>query len=959
MHDYFDKNKLPNMKKVSKLSKVCKIKSMRISQSKMKHAKLTICGILLLFVISLLGNQDGVGIVTPLVAEEMSNQEDSAFDAKITNSRDVLAAQSSNDTLDIILIIVFSTLLVLFFWYQKRSLLTYLTIIVGTVLVDIEIESSLSKDHKLQQKLETYQVVSTLAGKLESTLSNNLALLSGFAAYISAEPDLNQESYDNYAAQLFKNESLLINFAAAKDLIVNYVYPYKGNEKVIGLDYKKHPIQRTAVMQVVKRKTLMVIGPINLVQGGTAFIGRVPIFRSDNGVLWGIISAPIDADGVYKTTNVYQVEQDYHVAIRNFDADGRPGDAFYGESDAFRSFDSTIIKIPIGGSHWEVALAPKNPPLGLQQNITLIRSVLILTILIIVAFAFFRFRQEKERLLLISTIKSNQELLENVGQVANIGGWKMDTNEYLFEWTEQASVAIHKPRDFKPEFLQDFAEIFTENYYTELEGLIERAYNTQQDFDVELQLYSQEGAEYWVRVIATVTNFEDDIILSGTIQDATDSVMSTKLIEHQATYDSLTQLPNRVVFNDRLQKAVSEAKRKNTKLCVLFIDMDRFKPINDTHGHAVGDLLLQETAAKISRCVRDSDTVSRLSGDEFGAILQDIGYTSNILRVVENIICTMQQPFIIEGHTLHCSVSIGIAIYPDDDVDAKMLIRKADQAMYEVKSSGKNGWHFYTKEMQQKTEKRHAILHDLIEAIDNKELIPYLQPIVDLKTNKIVKCEALARWPQANGDFISPGEFIALAEETGLVNKIDLSMMKQAGDSITKTDPNLRVALSINVSPRLFGCKDHSLEHWLILIEDLSKTLEITVEITERLLTDDSEKSLEVLCSLKKLGVKIAIDDFGTGYSSLSYLVKFPVDIIKIDQSFVCQIDSEDNTSNTLIETILVMAQRLDIKVVAEGIETVEQLKFLVDHGCDFGQGYLLGRPMTMEAFKQTMDLAS
>jgi EAL domain-containing protein (putative c-di-GMP-specific phosphodiesterase class I) len=191
-----------------------------------------------------------------------------------------------------------------------------------------------------------------------------------------------------------------------------------------------------------------------------------------------------------------------------------------------------------------------------------------------------------------------------------------------------------------------------------------------------------------------------------------------------------------------------------------------------------------------------------------------------------------------------------------------------------------------------------------------------------------------------------------------LVNKIDLSMMKQAGDSIAATDPDFRVALSINVSPRLFGCKDHSLEHWLILIEDLSKTMEVTVEITERLLTDDSEKSLEVLSSLKKLGVKIAIDDFGTGYSSLSYLVKFPVDIIKIDRSFVCQIDSADDTSNTLVETILVMAKRLNIKVVAEGIETSEQLDFLVNHGCDFGQGYLLGRPMTMDDFKKTVKLA-
>jgi diguanylate cyclase (GGDEF)-like protein len=933
----------------------------------MKIIKTAIWGVFFLVVLTISIDQGSSGVLPSLVAGELDSLEAAVqvniseqldkTDVELTNDDQSNDRQHRNNTLDIILIIVFSILLILLFWYQKRSLLTYITIIVAAVLIDLEMEQSLRQDHELQQKLKTYQVVSTLAGKIESTLSNNLALLSGFAAYISAEPDLSQGSFDSYAKQVFKNESLLINFAAARDLIVNYVYPLKGNEKVIGLNYKTHPIQKVAVMQVVNRKKLMVIGPINLVQGGTAFIGRVPIYRSDNGALWGIISAPINAFGLYESANVGEVEKDYEVAIRNFDADGRAGDAFYGEGKIFRALDATVIRIPAGGSFWEVALRPKFEPRGLQQNLTLIRSVLLISILLIGAFAFFRFRQEKERALLLSTIKSNQELLENVGQVANIGGWKMDANEYFFEWTDQASTAIHKPKDFKPEYLQDLAEVFSDNYYSELAINIDRAFELKQDFDLELQFFSQDGAEYWARVIGSVTELEDNVVLTGTIQDATDSVLTSKLIEFQATYDALTQLPNRIVFNDRLHKAISEAKRKNTKLGVLFIDMDRFKPVNDTHGHAVGDLLLQQTALKISNCMRDSDTLSRLSGDEFGAILQDIGYTTNILRIVENIINVMQEPFIIEGNTLHCSVSVGIAIYPDDDGDAQQLIRKADQAMYEVKASGKNGWQFYTKEMQQKSEQRHAILHDLIVAIEKKELIPYLQPIVDLRTNKIVKCEALARWPQENGDFISPMEFIALAEETGLVNKIDLSMMKQAGESIAKTEPDLRVALSINVSPRLFGCKDHSLEHWLELIEDLSNTMEITVEITERLLTDDSEKSLEVLSSLKKLGVKIAIDDFGTGYSSLSYLVKFPVDIIKIDRSFVCQIDIEDDTSNTLIETILVMAQRLNIKVVAEGIETQEQLKFLINHGCDFGQGYLLGRPMTMEDFKKTVGL--
>ncbi|MGB5445740.1 MAG: EAL domain-containing protein, partial [Psychromonas sp.] len=252
------------------------------------------------------------------------------------------------------------------------------------------------------------------------------------------------------------------------------------------------------------------------------------------------------------------------------------------------------------------------------------------------------------------------------------------------------------------------------------------------------------------------------------------------------------------------------------------------------------------------------------------------------------------------------------------------------------------------QEMQLKSEYRHQLHNKLVAALNARELQPYFQPILDLKTGQICKCETLARWPQENGDFIAPVEFINLAEETGLINQIDLFMLEESSRYLMEM--GTVTELSINVSPRLFHTKDNALQNWLTAIKKISKSVSLTVEITERLLTDDSEKALAILNQCKNMGIKIAIDDFGTGYSSLNYLLKFPVDLIKIDKSFIKKIGI-DSSAEALIETILMMAKRLAIEVVAEGIETQEQLTYLQQHQCDYGQGYFLGRPMSREDF--------
>ncbi|OUS29002.1 hypothetical protein A9Q99_10340 [Gammaproteobacteria bacterium 45_16_T64] len=852
------------------------------------------------------------------------------------------------------LTIALSTILVFIAWYKRNVPITLAMIAILALIIEFEIERGLREEIKQKDQFTLVQKMSSIGAKLKGNLQTNLSLLTGFSAYISAEPDLSYIDFSNYAREVFKKDTMLINFTAAKDLVVNYVYPLAGNEKVVGLNYRENPEQREMVMQTVNTAQLQVVGPINLIQGGVAFIGRVPIYTGEGATrsLWGIISAPLSAELLYRQSGILQVDQGVRLALRSVDSLGNKGPAFLGDQAIYDDVNAYQYDIEVGGGVWQLAGVTVRSSTAIPTNIFLLRVVSVVATLLFFAFVLFRFRQVYERASLEATILNNQQLLENVGSVAKIGGWKVDENLHFIRWSEQASLLLSYASVYVPDRLSDLADRFSSDDYSLLQRSIKRAFSEGKPFEIELKLKPLSGENIWLRMIASPSMKDfDDFSVTGTMQDISDQVKSARLIEHQATYDSLTDLPNRNLFNERLNLSILDAYEKSYKIAVLFIDLDRFKSVNDNHGHLVGDRLLMDAARRIQGGVREGDVVARISGDEFGVILSNIERYEDVLKVTENILVEMDSAFIIGSISVYCSASVGIALYPDDGYDAESLIRKSDQAMYEVKDSGRNGWQFYTKEMQVKSEHRHALLNDLIVAINRKELTAYYQPIVNLSNGQPQKCETLARWPRGGGIFVPPDEFIALAEETGLINKIDLQMLERSAAVLLSVNGDDEgIGLTINVSPRLFHTKDRALEKWLASIEKLSSQLQITVEITERLLTDDSDKALDVLQKLKSYGVKIAIDDFGTGYSSLSYLIKFPVDIIKIDRTFISEIGVY-KSAETLIETVLLMAKRLGLEVVAEGIETQKQLDFLIDNQCDYGQGYFLAKPMNAVDF--------
>lgn len=428
-------------------------------------------------------------------------------------------------------------------------------------------------------------------------------------------------------------------------------------------------------------------------------------------------------------------------------------------------------------------------------------------------------------------------------------------------------------------------------------------------------------------------------------------------IWHKANIDGLTGIPNRSLFMDRLEQAISQARRDENKVALLFVDLDGFKDVNDTRGHEVGDRLLQEAARRIQTCVRDSDSVSRLGGDEFTIILPGITKSASATMVASKVLHELSLPYLLDNRESHLSASIGITLFPQDGDNAGTLLRNADTAMYRAKDGGRNYYSYFTWEMNQEAQARVELEESLRRAIKNKEFELHYQPLANISTGKLIGAEALIRWQSPEQGLIPPDQFIPLAEESGLIVPIGEWVLNQAAEDFDKWAKQglCLESLSVNVSTVQFRSTQFAAKLQKLLIKHTQLSSRLNLEITENIFMDDRVEPGKQLRLFKKLGVKIAIDDFGTGYSSLGYLKRFPVDIVKIDRSFVNDVTSDPEDA-ALCEAIIAMANHLNLTVVAEGIETQDQLEFLRNSGCSLAQGYYFSQPIPASEFSGLMN---
>ncbi len=436
--------------------------------------------------------------------------------------------------------------------------------------------------------------------------------------------------------------------------------------------------------------------------------------------------------------------------------------------------------------------------------------------------------------------------------------------------------------------------------------------------------------------------------------DISEKKKAAELIFQQANFDPLTQLPNRRMFTQRLHEEVRRAQGDNHPFALLFIDLDHFKEINDTLGHAVGDRLIYHISQRLASQLKKSDTLAHFGGDKFAIIVPELKELMGLERRIEALREKIGKVYGIKGHTVHVTATAGIAIYPYDAHDAPTLIKHAEQAMYLAKKTGRNRYGYFTPSMQIEAQKRRTLLTDLHTALASKQFEVFYQPIVDLKSGIIRKAEALIRWKHPDRGYVGPDLFIPLAEEGGFIVSIGDWVHREATSQAAwwreRYDPDFQI--SINKSPVQFR-EGESLEPWAEHLRKIRFPASgCVVEITESLLMENEPGVAEKLTQLRQAGYRISLDDFGTGYSSLSYLQKFPIDYVKIDKSFVSNLSPEERRDAALCEAIVTMAHKLGMEVVAEGIETPFQRDLLQSMGCDFGQGYLFSKPVPAEAFE-------
>jgi diguanylate cyclase (GGDEF)-like protein/PAS domain S-box-containing protein len=527
-----------------------------------------------------------------------------------------------------------------------------------------------------------------------------------------------------------------------------------------------------------------------------------------------------------------------------------------------------------------------------------------------------------------------------------ITGWNHQA-EKIFGWRAEEILEQTITQTIIPERYRDAHE-------KGMKRFLESGKTTVINSLIEIHALHRDGHEFPIELSVSVIDSADLQEFNAYIRDISERKHAETVIWNQTNFDPLTSLPNRNLFLQKLEHEMRSCDRSNLSLALLYIDLDRFKDVNDSLSSGMGDLLLLEISSRLKQTIREIDTVSRLSGDEFTIILGQINDQLSVQPICQQILDALAEPYQLENEKVFLTASIGVTFYPGDGKKIEVLQRNGDQAMYVAKSEGRNRYHFFTPELQQRALRRRKMIKDLRAAMQQQQFEIYYQPIIDLQSGMLTKAEALLRWHHPESGLVSPSVFIPIAEESGLISEIGSWVFYTATEQVSTWREQFEIdfQVSINTSSLQWIDGAVAMSEWFSHLQQSGISGQsIAVEITESLLMDASDQITNRLLDFHDAGIEIAIDDFGTGYSSLSYLKQYDIDYLKIDQSFVRNLDHDQNDL-ALCEAIIVMAHKLGIKVVAEGVETDTQDQILKDFACDFAQGYFYSRPVPVRNFE-------
>jgi len=856
----------------------------------------------------------------------------------------------------------------------RPSVLAAAIALAVTVATGIFAEHQNRIVHKQSAQAKVSEQLGLVRAKLEGNINSNIQLARGLVSVIAAHPDMDQAHFSRIAEGLVGEHSQLRNIAGAPGLVISLMYPLEGNEQAIGLDYRKNEKQREAVLRAVSTKQMILAGPVTLLQGEQAFIARFPVFVENNTgdrSLWGLVSAVVDVERLYTESGLFSADLPIKIAIRGKDATGGHGAVFFGDPEIFND-GPVVSQVSLPSGNWQIAATPVGGWSGTPDNAWQIRFLILLAGLLVIlpisiAGYLYDLRQTH-----VQELNRRQRQLQRLSErhqlaldTSKIGVWEfnMDTSETTWDnrMRELYGASGGEPITFETWYMAVHPED-----RLQAERDFRATVSTGRIYSSDFRIRMGGGTIRWIRAIGTVHNdldghryivgvnwdVSEDVELNARLRAAKQNAElrngeleeARAQMERNSLHDSLTGLPNRRFLDEKLLDGTAG----HTITALLHIDLDRFKQINDTLGHAAGDAMLTHAASVLSASTRAGDYVARIGGDEFIIATTSEAGEAQLVSLASRIVSKMREPVPYEGHECRIGVSIGIAMAePDKTFCGKRLLIDADIALYRAKSNGRNRYEFFNASLKAEIIRNKRVADDILNGLDRTEFIPYFQPQFDAKTLDIVGVEALARWIHPSEGVLAPDAFLKTAGELNVVPLIDRAILEQtlwqstrwkaAGISIPK--------MSVNVSAGRLYDRD--------LIESLNGLTfdrgTLSFELLESIFLDDKNETIVAnITHLKELGIDIEIDDFGTGYASIISLVQVKPTRLKIDRQLITPLVKSHSQRN-LVASIIDIGQSLGIKVVAEGVETMEHASILRDIGCDTLQGYALARPMPSE----------
>ncbi len=812
---------------------------------------------------------------------------------------------------------------------------------VATILGCMAFYWYLQGNNATSQEVELGRDLRTLRSAIEQKLDTDKAYLEILAQEIGQQTLLPQ-GFVEKGEQYVKDHPGLINITLADDaFVIRYTTPYEANKQVIGLTLSLPEPERASRLAKNLGRSVYT-KPFVVIQGKPAFEIYVPIFYG--GQFKGTLGGVYSISKLLENVATQRMRDKYYISVLDASGEVLVADKTQTNSELISKAASVL---PLNNSLW-VSLSSKKA--GLSDNIQWLILVTALFVLGICLSFWLQYRESNRYWRTGKALLQSQQHFRSIAQASPMAIVITDpkTSEIYYanaraeELLGFAAGALvgHKTIEFygEPKDRERFALKVSMN--NRVEGF-------------ELRMKKAEGEEFWGVLSSQQVSYGKGMALITSITDLTEQKNYQNELFHKANYDELTDLPNRGLAFDRLQRALDSVARTKKKVALMLIDLDDFKKVNDSFGHSAGDAFLQEVASRLTACVREGDTVARLGGDEFTIILSGLSYASDAENVAQKLLDSFNHPVMLGNHEVAIGASIGIAMCPDDGEDFESLIKNADAAMYQCKKAGRNTLRFYTAQMNEKVKARLVMEKELRQALSNNEFYLNYQPLIDVKTRRVVGAEALLRWFNPKLGQVSPANFIPLAESLGMITDIGWWVMKRVCHDLKEWEDkdSMPDYISLNVSSYQLRQAELVTNVAQVLAESGLEANKLELEITESALLENTDNSQLVFDALHEMGLRIAIDDFGTGYSSLSYLRKFPFDTLKIDRAFINDIPN-DIEANQLVDAIISMANAMNLRVVAEGVENPQQVEFLQELDCHLVQGFYFAKPMPLSQLK-------